>query len=207
MSKSNRSARKDLERKYGKGCFFKRAHCEEQIEAIGGIKTFHVFIQEKKYKGKKISHQITYHHLKHRSEGGRTSEENGANVEEIAHQYLHSLPREQEEIINNMLREFKMNCYLTTGDGQIQQAQSITINFGEDVIVIPLEDNTPEYNPELAKQQARDRAIQRMEELEERKRTKEYKQAKKYERLKNPTRAMKKRDLQRMIDEEEGWEL
>ena len=106
-----------------------------------------------------------------------------------------------------MLREFKMNCYLTTGDGQIQQAQSITINFGEDVIVIPLEDNTPEYNPELAKQQARDRAIQRMEELEERKRTKEYKQAKKYERLKNPTRAMKKRDLQRMIDEEEGWEL
>lgn len=207
MSKNNRSARRDLERKYGKGCFFKRANCAERIEEMGGIKTFHVFIREKKFKGKPISHQITYHHLKHRSEGGRTSEDNGANVEEIAHQYMHSLPREQEEVINNMLREFKMNCVMMTGDGQIQQAQSISIDFGDDVLIIPLEDNTPECNPEIAKQQARERALRRQEEIDEIKRSKEYKQSKKYDRLKNPTRAMKKRDLQKRIEEEEGWEI
>ena len=195
MSNSNCSAKKELERIYGKGCFFNRAKVAEQIEAMGGIKTFKVFVQEKKFKGKPISHQITYHHLKHKSEGGKATVENGANVEEVAHQYLHSLPRNQEEIINNMLREFKLNCVMMTGDGQVQEAQSISFNFGEDVLVIPLYDNDERHNPEVARQQA--------EEREKAKHTKEYKKKKKYERLQNPTRAMKKRELQRMIEEEE----
>ena len=198
MSNSNRSAKKELERIYGKGCFFNRAKVAEQIEAMGGIKTFKVFVQEKKFKGKPISHQITYHHLKHKSEGGKATVENGANVEEVAHQYLHSLPRNQEEIINNMLREFKLNCVMMTGDGQVQEAQSISFNFGEDVLVIPLYDNDKRHNPEVARQQA--------EERERAKHTKEYKKKKKYERLQNPTRAMKKRELQRMIEEEEDWD-
>lgn len=198
MSNSNRSAKKELERIYGKGCFFNRAKVAEQIEAMGGIKTFKVFVQEKRFKGKPISHQITYHHLKHKSEGGKATVENGANVEEVAHQYLHSLPRNQEEIINNMLREFKLNCVMMTGDGQVQEAQSISFNFGEDVLVIPLYDNDERHNPEVARQQA--------EERERAKHTKEYKKKKKYERLQNPTRAMKKRELQRMIEEEEDWD-
>ena len=198
MSNSNCSAKKELERIYGKGCFFNRAKVAEQIEAMGGIKTFKVFVQEKKFKGKPISHQITYHHLKHKSEGGKATVENGANVEEVAHQYLHSLPRNQEEIINNMLREFKLNCVMMTGDGQVQEAQSISFNFGEDVLVIPLYDNDEKHNPEVARQQA--------EEREKAKHTKEYKKKKKYERLQNPTRAMKKRELQRMIEEEEDWD-
>ena len=198
MSNSNRSAKKELERIYGKGCFFNRAKVAEQIEAMGGIKTFKVFVQEKRFKGKPISHQITYHHLKHKSEGGKATVENGANVEEVAHQYLHSLPRNQEEIINNMLREFKLNCVMMTGDGRVQEAQSISFNFGEDVLVIPLYDNDERHNPEVARQQA--------EEREKAKHTKEYKKKKKYERLQNPTRAMKKRELQRMIEEEEDWD-
>lgn len=198
MSNSNRSAKKELERIYGKGCFFNRAKVAEQIEAMGGIKTFKVFVQEKRFKGKPISHQITYHHLKHKSEGGKATVENGANVEEVAHQYLHSLPRNQEEIINNMLREFKLNCVMMTGDGQVQEAQSISFNFGEDVLVIPLYDNDERHNPEIARQQA--------EERERAKHTKKYKKKKKYERLQNPTRAMKKRELQRMIEEEEDWD-
>ena len=198
MSNSNRSAKKELERIYGKGCFFNRAKVAEQIEAMGGIKTFKVFVQEKRFKGKPISHQITYHHLKHKSEGGKATVENGANVEEVAHQYLHSLPRNQEEIINNMLREFKLNCVMMTGDGQVQEAQSISFNFGEDVLVIPLYDNDERHKPEVARQQA--------DERERAKHTKEYKKKKKYERLQNPTRAMKKRELQRMIEEEEDWD-
>ena len=198
MSNSNRSAKRELERIYGKGCFFNRAKVAEQIEAMGGIKTFKVFVQEKRFKGKPISHQITYHHLKHKSEGGKATVENGANVEEVAHQYLHSLPRNQEEIINNMLREFKLNCVMMTGDGQVQEAQSISFNFGEDVLVIPLYDNDERHNPEVARQQA--------EEREKAKHTKEYKKKKKYERLQNPTRAMKKRELQRIIEEEEDWD-
>ena len=50
---------------------------------------------------------MTLHHLKHRSEDGRTSEQNGAIVNALAHGYLHSLPRHEEELINNMLRDYK----------------------------------------------------------------------------------------------------
>ena len=206
MGKSNRSAKKKLEEIYGKGCFFNRAHIAEEIEAMGGIKTFKVFVQEKRFKGKPISHQITYHHLQHKSEGGRSTVENGANVEEVAHQYIHSLPRDQEEIVNDMLREFKLNCVIMTGEGKIQQAQSISVDFGSDVLVIPLYDNTPKYNPEVAKEQARERARRRLEEVAEIKRSREYKQDQKYERYKNPTRAMNKQDLQKRIREEEEWE-
>lgn len=198
MSK-NRSAKKELERLYGKGCFFHRAHCAERIEAMGGIRTFKKFVQERKFKGLPISHQITFHHLKHKADGGKATASNGANIEEIAHQYMHSLPREQEEIVNNMLREFKLNCVVMTGNGEVQEAKSISFDLGEDVLEIPLYDNDEKHNPEIARQQAAEREAKRH--------TDEYKKKKKYERLKNPTRAMKKKELQQMIEEEEEWEI
>lgn len=185
MGKSNRHIKRELERIYGKGCFFNRAHIAERIEAMGGIKTYRKFVEEKRYKGKKISHRITFHHLKHRSEGGQKSVDNGANIEEIAHQYLHSLTRQQEEIINDMLREFKL-CYVNmTGNCQALDSGAIQLNFdiGDDCIEIETQDTT-------------------LEEFDKKKRN----QQKKRDRLRNPTRAMKKRQLQREFDEEE-WEI
>lgn len=84
-----------------------------------GIKTFKTFVEERRYKGKKISHQLTVHHLKHISEGGKTNLENCANIAEVAHQYMHSLKREDEEIINNWIRDFKINFVEMKGDGTI----------------------------------------------------------------------------------------
>lgn len=183
MSGKNRSKRKELARMYGKGCFFNRAHIAERIEKMGGIKTFKTFVTEKKFKGKKISHKISFHHLKHKTEGGETSLENGANVEEIAHQYLHSLPRDQEEIINDMLRDFKINCIAMSGNGEIQNSCSIETNFDEDFLEIELYEDTEECNINLARK----------------------KQNEKYKKYKNPTRAMRKEELKRIIDEE--WEI
>ena len=86
------------------------------------------------------------HHLKHRSEGGPTTVENGANVAEVAHQYMHSLPREQEEVINDMLREwkndFKLGVAEVTTEG-VKQAQIIEFpEIAEDCIEIPVYDFT-----------------------------------------------------------------
>lgn len=67
----NSQARKKLEKIYGKRCFFEMAHCEERIEQIGNIPTFRKFKEEKRYHGKKISLQLTYHHLRHVSENGK----------------------------------------------------------------------------------------------------------------------------------------
>ena len=110
--RSNKKIRKRLERKYGKGCMFEKAHIEEKIEAKRTIKTYKQFIEEKHFTGKMIyiyENQMNLHHLKHRSEGGETSMENGAVVSALAHMYMHSLPREQEEEINEELRQYKKN--------------------------------------------------------------------------------------------------
>lgn len=70
MSGKNKPVRQQLARLYGKGCFFERARIAEKIEELGGIKTYKKFLQEKKYHGKKIVNQITYHHMVHSSERG-----------------------------------------------------------------------------------------------------------------------------------------
>lgn len=108
--KKNRKIREELERIYGEGCFFQKARVEKRIEEIGGIKTYKQFKEQHRYKLKRekvFENMMTLHHLKHISEGGETTIENGAVVASLPHMYMHSLPREQEEIINDMLREFK----------------------------------------------------------------------------------------------------
>ena len=110
MSSKNKKIRHSLERIYGKGCMFQKAYIAERIAAIGGIKTYREFIKEKKYTLKEIKRleaNMTLHHLKHRSDGGPTTEENSANINELAHRYVHSLPGNHEEIVNNMLRDYK----------------------------------------------------------------------------------------------------
>ena len=109
-SHKNKTIRERLERIYGKGCMFQKAHIAQRIEEIGGIKTYKQYIQQHKYsfkKVKKLEETMTLHHLKHRADDGRTSEQNGAVINALAHGYLHSLPRNEEEIINNMLRDYK----------------------------------------------------------------------------------------------------
>ncbi|MGN0992956.1 MAG: HNH endonuclease [Bacilli bacterium] len=187
MSKNNaknQKMKRKLQTIYGKGCFFERAHIAERIEAMGGIKTFRIFVEEKRYKGKAISYQLTVHHLKHISEGGETTEENCAVIAEIAHQYAHSLPRDDEEKINDMLREFKINIIAMRGNREILDSTSIEPTTAAEYLVIPLYDNTPEQNAFIEEKR------------------KEKQKSEKYQRLKNPTRAMKKRELQQLIDEE-----
>ena len=108
--KQNKVIREELEREYGQGCMFEKANIEEKIEQKRTIKTYKKFIEERRYTGKLIKlykSQMNLHHLKHRSEGGETTVENGAVVSSLAHMYLHSLPRNQEEFINDELRAYK----------------------------------------------------------------------------------------------------
>ena len=68
MSSENRRAREKLEEIYGKGCFFKRADIARRLEEKDIEISFKKFVKYKRLTGKKISHQISYHHLRHRSE-------------------------------------------------------------------------------------------------------------------------------------------
>jgi len=67
----------------------------------------------------------------------------------LAHRYLHSLPRDQEEVINDMLRQFKLQggIVVPTQEGTFEVQQPIQIEFNfdmSDCITIPVYDNTKE---------------------------------------------------------------
>lgn len=138
-SHKNKVIRERLEKIYGKGCMFQKALIAERIEAMGGIKTYKEYIQEHKYtfkKVKKLESTMTLHHLKHRAEGGATSERNGAIVNALGQGYLHSLPKEHEEIVNGMLRDYKAGI----DEGRYERVDvelceeldtGISINFAE----------------------------------------------------------------------------
>lgn len=148
---SNKQARDKLEAIYGKGCMFKKGHIEDQIEKLRTIKTYKTFLKETRYTGKKIrllERNMTYHHLQHESEGGKATEENGAVVNELAHRYLHSLNREDEETVNNMLRQYKHQIIigtLTPQDHSVKLDNASIIDLQVDLdncITIPVYDTT-----------------------------------------------------------------
>ena len=78
MGKSNKRAKAALIEIYGDGCMFEKARIAERIEQMGGIRTYRSYVAEKRFKGKKIAKQLTYHHLVHKSDSGKATVENGA---------------------------------------------------------------------------------------------------------------------------------
>ena len=170
MGKKIAPARRRLERIYGKVDMFVKAEVEKKLEELH-IKGYAVFEQEKRLKGKPISQQLTFHHLKHRSEGGDRSEENGSLIGLTRHEYMHSLPRDEEEIANNIIREWKMNFVIMNGKGEVLGSGTLEPDF-TDCITIPVYDNDEISN-------------------------------KKYREHKHPSRAKKKQELRRIIEEYE----
>lgn len=125
---SNKQKREELEQIYGKGSMFEKAQSEQYIETLPRIKGYKKYIQEKRYTGKEIrrlTKSMNYHHLKHKSEGGETSIENGAVVNEMEHRYMHSLPRQHEEIINDHIRQWKIDFITLTTEGVIESGEVV----------------------------------------------------------------------------------
>lgn len=107
--------------------------------------------------------------------GGATSEHNGAIVNALAHAYSHSLPREQEEIINNMLRDFKFRASTISIEDKVKvEGKEMEFDLS-DCIEIPLYDvitkkdykkkNKP-FNRAKVKQETR-RKIENWEEYDD----------------------------------------
>ena len=151
MGKSNRGARKELEIRYGKGCMFIKGDVEERTKRKLK-KTYKKFKEERHYTRKEeraLETLMTYHHLKHKSKGGKATVENGAIVNSLAHQYIHSLSRQEEEIINNELRCYKAKIdgikYIEFSPEEVKQAGQITFeDLGVGYETISLENNTKE---------------------------------------------------------------
>ena len=102
MSKSNKEAKRTLIQKYGEVCFIEELSLRtpEEINKERRIR----------YKGKKqraICDQLTYHHILEKCKGGKATEENGALLRYINHQWFHRLSKEKQAEINKMFQEYK----------------------------------------------------------------------------------------------------
>lgn len=58
---------------------------------------------------RKSQEVITYHHLEKKEDGGEATIENGALIKEYNHRWLHTLPPEQLDQVNDKLREYKLS--------------------------------------------------------------------------------------------------
>lgn len=143
MSSKNRPIREQLEMIYGKGCMFQRARVGERLRELGVEPPYTTY--KRKYtlnEQRTLERRMTLHHLKHVSEGGRTSIDNGAEVNELAHRYLHSLNRRDEEIANNMMRDWKRdrdNGFAETEECQLQIVPEEEIEQGFELDVMTVE--------------------------------------------------------------------
>lgn len=100
--------------------------------------------KRRKIKGyKKSQETLTYHHIKEVNEGGQTTLYNGAIIRGYNHEWLHTLPEEERQNINQQIQQYKMNIISMQGDGSILDSQTIELDFDmTDCIEIPLLDNT-----------------------------------------------------------------
>lgn len=86
---------------------------------------------------------------------GKATVENGANLEEITHQWFHSLPRAKEEEANNMLREWKLSFATLSGEEQEivfgEESGTIELGLQDDFIEIPVYTQTKKQKYNRAK--------------------------------------------------------
>ena len=141
MGRSNKSARRALEKIFGKICMIEHLGIHKVPQSV-----------RKKIKGyKKTDDQLTYHHIHEQAKGGVTSISNGAIVKGYNHQWLHKLPEKQRQNVNNAILEFKATVIQIVGN-QVKtlDGQFICFDIDDDPqeigfeSTIPVEDNTEE---------------------------------------------------------------
>ena len=149
MGKSNKNARMKLEKIFGKSCMFQKAGIEKEIEKLKNITSYKKYLKEVHYTKKRViqlQNNLTYHHLHHKADGGLSTVENGAEISELVHRYIHSLPRAQEELINNLLRNYKKSIIsgvLVPTDDSLMLSHSKNIDLTlDDYIEVPLVPNS-----------------------------------------------------------------
>lgn len=93
---SNKRAKELLIKRYGEQDFLDALHI--------------VMPKSKTYKSKgqrKRMQQLTFHHIREKSKGGKATIENGALLTAENHATFHKLPREEQDKLNQMFQDYK----------------------------------------------------------------------------------------------------
>ena len=94
---SNKSARKELERRYGEECFIEKLHLRKDTEP-------RKYTSKGQYRRMK---QLTYHHILERCKGGKATIQNGALLSAENHQWFHKQSKFNQNYMNTLFQEYK----------------------------------------------------------------------------------------------------
>ena len=102
MGNSNKKAKEELIRLYGAECFIERLHLRpEESKVYTGSQLKYMRKHQHQLK------QLTYHHIKERSEGGKATVENGALLSEGNHRWFNQQSKENQAKMNEAFQELK----------------------------------------------------------------------------------------------------
>lgn len=102
MSNSNKKAKEELIRLYGAECFIDKLHLRpEESKVYTGSQLKYMRKHQHQLK------QLTYHHIKERSQGGKATVENGALLSEGNHRWFNQQSKQAQEQMNNAFQEYK----------------------------------------------------------------------------------------------------
>lgn len=141
MSSANGRAKKELILKFGNKCF---------IEELGIRSKKEVEADLRRYKGKKqkeIMNELTYHHIKERFKGGKSTYENGAILRNINHIWFNNLPKDKQHELNELFQRYKRQFSFNIAAAEIttegiKNTCLVKLEEPEEFITIPAYDIT-----------------------------------------------------------------
>ena len=149
---NNRSIKQKMIAKYGAECWIEKLHIRKDD-------TPRVY----KSKGQlKRAKQLTFHHIRERSKGGKATEENGAILSAENHAWFHKQPKEIRDKINQMFQDYKK----TFGEDSIDSSCTGTnssANLDYDNFISLAKSR---YNRAKTKRETEKRIQEELEELE-----------------------------------------
>ena len=94
---SNKSAKEKLIELYGAECFIEKLHLRKDTEPRR-------YSSKGQYKKMK---QLTFHHIREKSKGGKTTVENGALLSQENHMWFNKQSPEAQAKMNKLFQEYK----------------------------------------------------------------------------------------------------
>lgn len=114
---SNKKVKEKLIQLYGAECFIEKLHLRKDKERHYTSK-----------KQMKIMKQLTYHHIKEKSKGGRATVENGALLSEENHIWFHKQNNVSQAKMNKKFQEYK-KCKVELVDEVPEEIEIVAIDF------------------------------------------------------------------------------
>ena len=136
---SNKKVREELEKLYGKECFIEKLHLRKDKERYTG-------------KGqKKKMHQLSYHHIIPKSQGGQATVENGALLNLQNHNWFHRQSEIKQGYMNAIFQEYKRQV----DECRVVFIDDLQIPYEIDPMELIIDEKNKLYNRAKEKEQLR----------------------------------------------------